>query len=163
MWGRLLTKLLTCAPIANRQPRRINNPPQDTIPMPLSCPESAQLAQFVGRSPWTAADALVGSLGFDEAYFATEERVQGDPRRPGGLPHRCIRIPNFRKTKWHWDDILPHWPYGRLSYSSLDSFLIGSNFWTFRASFRASTLALSSVNDWPAASTFCSKTTARSI
>ena len=74
--------------------------------MPLSFPESAQLAQFVGRSPWTAADALVGSLGFDEAYFVTQERVQGDPRRPGGLPHHCIRIPSFRTTKWHWDAIL---------------------------------------------------------
>ena len=76
--------------------------------MPLSFPESAQLAQFVGRSPWTAADAFVGSLGFDEAHFVTEARVQGDPRRPGGLPHDCIRIPSFRKTKWHWDGILPH-------------------------------------------------------
>ena len=75
--------------------------------MPLSCPESAQLAQFVGRSPGTAADALVGSLGFDKAYFVTEERVQGDPRRPGGLPHDCIRIPSFRKTKWHWTLSLP--------------------------------------------------------
>ena len=74
--------------------------------MPLSFPESAQLAPFVGRSPWTAADALVGSLGFDEAYFVTEERVQGDPRRPGSLPHDCIRIPRFRKTKWRWDVIL---------------------------------------------------------
>jgi hypothetical protein len=45
--------------------------------MPLRCPESAQLAQFVGRSPWTAADALVGSLGFDEAYFVTQERSRG--------------------------------------------------------------------------------------
>ena len=60
--------------------------------MPLSFPESAQLAQFVGRSPWTAADAFVGSLGFDEAHFVTEERVQGDPRRPGGPPHKRILI-----------------------------------------------------------------------
>src|ERR1022692_4213469 len=44
-------------------------------------------APIVGRSPWTAADALVGLLGLDEAHFVTEERVQGDPRRPGGLPH----------------------------------------------------------------------------
>jgi hypothetical protein len=75
--------------------------------MPLSCPESAQLAHFVGRSPWTAADALVGSLGFDEAHFATEERDQGDPRGPGGLPHNCMRMPSFQKTKWHWVDNLP--------------------------------------------------------
>jgi hypothetical protein len=45
------------------------------------------LASFVGRSPWTAADALVGSLRLYEGHFVTEERVQGDPRRPGGLPH----------------------------------------------------------------------------
>src|ERR1035438_5523387 len=42
---------------------------------------------LVGRSPWTAADALVGLLGLDDSNFLGEERVQGDPRRPGGLPH----------------------------------------------------------------------------
>jgi hypothetical protein len=30
----------------------------------------------VGRTPWSAADALVGSPGLHEARFATEERVQ---------------------------------------------------------------------------------------
>jgi hypothetical protein len=57
--------------------------------MSLSFLESAQLDQFVGRSPWTAADALVGALGLREAHFVREERVQGDPRRPRGLPHDC--------------------------------------------------------------------------
>jgi hypothetical protein len=57
--------------------------------MSLSFPGSAQLAHFVGRSPWTAADALVGSLRLYGSHFVTEERVQGDPRRPGGLPHDC--------------------------------------------------------------------------
>ncbi len=42
---------------------------------------------LVGRSPWTAADAPVGLLGLDDSNFLGEERVQGDPRRPGGLPH----------------------------------------------------------------------------
>ena len=105
LWGRLAV----CAPIGNElEWRGLIASAQDGIPMPLSCPESAQLVQFVGRSPWTAADALVGSLGFDGAYFVTQERVQGDPRRPGGLPHHCIRIPSFRTTEWHWDGILPH-------------------------------------------------------
>jgi hypothetical protein len=45
-------------------------------------------ATIRGAVPWTAADALVGSPGLNEAHFATEERAQGDPRGgPGGLPH----------------------------------------------------------------------------
>src|ERR1017187_5143990 len=55
-------------------------------------------AGIVGRSSWTAADALVGLLGLNEAHFVTEERVQGDPRRPGGLPHDCPRIPTCPTT-----------------------------------------------------------------
>jgi hypothetical protein len=56
--------------------------------MPLSFPENLLSSLTLwGGSPWTAADALVGSLRLDEAYFAGDERVQGDPRRPGGLPH----------------------------------------------------------------------------
>ena len=52
-----------------------------------------------GRTPWSPADALVGLPGLEEADFTGEERVQGDPRRPGGLPHDCIWIPGFGKTK----------------------------------------------------------------
>src|SRR5713101_8743319 len=37
--------------------------------------------KIVGRTPWSAADALVGMLG------ARDRRVQGDPRGPGGPPH----------------------------------------------------------------------------
>jgi hypothetical protein len=59
-----------------------------------------------GGPPWSAADAHVGLLGLDESDFTGEERVQGDPRRPGGLPHDCIWIPSFGKTKWYW--ALPH-------------------------------------------------------
>ena len=33
----------------------------------------------------------------EKADFAGEERVQGDPRRPGGLPHDCIWIPTLGK------------------------------------------------------------------
>ena len=38
----------------------------------------------VGRTPWSAADALVGLLVFS---LDLEVRVQGDPRGPGGPPH----------------------------------------------------------------------------
>jgi len=42
----------------------------------------------VGRSPWTAADALVGLWGLSKFLIhRAKKRVQGDPRRPGGLPH----------------------------------------------------------------------------
>ena len=55
--------------------------------MSLSFPESAQFAHFAvslrlptirGADPWSAADALVGSPGLDEAPFVAVERVQGD-------------------------------------------------------------------------------------
>jgi ADP-heptose:LPS heptosyltransferase len=38
----------------------------------------------VGRTPWSAADALVGLV---RKSTTSEERVQGDPRGPGGPPH----------------------------------------------------------------------------
>ncbi len=41
----------------------------------------------VGRTPWSAADALVGLLRMGGDAFAPEQRVQGDPRGPGGPPH----------------------------------------------------------------------------
>ena len=60
--------------------------------MPLSFPDIAQFAFKVGQTPWllgavSAADALVGLLGLDRAEFVGDRRVQGDPRRPGGLPY----------------------------------------------------------------------------
>src|SRR3984957_17250376 len=41
-------------------------------------PRHSYLSAY-GRTPWSAADALVG--------FLKKERVQGDPRGPGGPPH----------------------------------------------------------------------------
>jgi hypothetical protein len=38
---------------------------------------------MVGRTPASAADALVGLLRADAADFVGEKRVQGDPRGPG--------------------------------------------------------------------------------
>ncbi len=60
--------------------------------MSLSFPDIALFAFKVGQAPWPAADAssrdaLVGLLGLDRAKFVGNRRVQGDPRRPGGLPH----------------------------------------------------------------------------
>src|ERR1700689_2908855 len=60
--------------------------------MSLIFPDVAQSTFKVGQPPWLlgtvfAADAFVGLLGLDRAEFAGDGRVQGDPRRPGGLPH----------------------------------------------------------------------------
>jgi hypothetical protein len=38
----------------------------------------------VGRTPWSAAGPLAGLVG---ASTELRERVQGDPRGPGGRPH----------------------------------------------------------------------------
>jgi hypothetical protein len=52
----------------------------------------------MGRTPRSAADAPVGLRSMDEADFVGEERVQGDPRRPGGLPHRFRSIRDIGKS-----------------------------------------------------------------
>jgi hypothetical protein len=67
--------------------------------MSLSFAGAERSEVVVGRTPWSAADALVGLPGLEEADFTAEERVQGDPRGPGGLPHDCFWIPGFGKTK----------------------------------------------------------------
>ncbi len=43
----------------------------------------------MGRTPWSAADAHVGLL---ESCSVAEERVQGDPRGPGGPPHWSLPL-----------------------------------------------------------------------
>ena len=55
--------------------------------------DGAQSALLVGRTPWSAADALVGLLGLKRAGFPGEKRVQGDPRVPGGPPHHFSALP----------------------------------------------------------------------
>src|SRR5262245_61140434 len=45
----------------------------------------AILLCLVGRTPWSAADALVGLLGVTAAFA---QRDQGVPRGPGGPPHQ---------------------------------------------------------------------------
>src|ERR1019366_1391630 len=57
-----------------------------------ACPTNAG----VGRSPWTAADAPVGL----RALFRL--RVQGDPRGPGGPPHRFRRIRQLGRHPGLW-------------------------------------------------------------
>jgi hypothetical protein len=54
--------------------------------MSVSFPDIARFELKVGQTR-CAADALVGLLGSDRAEFVGDRRVQGDPRRPGGLPH----------------------------------------------------------------------------
>jgi hypothetical protein len=74
--------------------------------MALSFPDSAQFGFLVGRTPWSAADALVGLFGLDEVDCVSTLRVQGDPRGPGGPPHDSFKSSSIGKTKWHWDGIL---------------------------------------------------------
>jgi len=51
-----------------------------------------------GAVPWTAADALVGlSRSSKASVLRTQERVRGDPRRPGGLPHGIPQITDIGK------------------------------------------------------------------
>jgi hypothetical protein len=44
-----------------------------------------KIGVLVGRTPWSAADAHVGLLVRVCLIPLAEERVQGDPRGPGGV------------------------------------------------------------------------------
>jgi hypothetical protein len=44
--------------------------------------------ETVGRTPRSAADALVGPLAYRELP-ASRARDEGVPRGPGGPPHNC--------------------------------------------------------------------------
>jgi hypothetical protein len=44
-----------------------------------------------GRAPWSVADALVGHSRITmRLIWLSEERVQGDPRGPGGPPYWLV-------------------------------------------------------------------------
>jgi ABC-type antimicrobial peptide transport system permease subunit len=69
------------------QPRRVNTivAAHGKLPALTLGDLGIRLRDIVGRTPWSAADAPVGLLG--------EERVQGDPRGPGGPPHnQCLSL-----------------------------------------------------------------------
>ena len=65
--------------------------------MSLSFAGAERSEVVVGRTPWSAADALVGLLGLDESDCIGEERVQGDPRRPGVCPTTASGSPVLGK------------------------------------------------------------------
>jgi hypothetical protein len=46
----------------------------------------------VGRTPWSAADALFGLLPSRRILIPGRQRVRGDPRGPGGPPHNITGI-----------------------------------------------------------------------
>ena len=76
---------------------------QDAIPTSLSFPESAQFARLVGRSPWTAADALVGSLR--KKLISLQKSGPGGPART--TPHRrALEFPSFGETKTRFGVVL---------------------------------------------------------
>jgi hypothetical protein len=50
----------------------------------LNGPERSEVV--VGRTPWSAADALVGLLGLEEADFTGEQRVRGTRADQGSAP-----------------------------------------------------------------------------
>ena len=49
------------------------------------------ILRMVGRTPWSAAGPLAG-LPVGMRLFCCEERVQGDPRGPGGPPHNLTTM-----------------------------------------------------------------------
>jgi hypothetical protein len=87
---------------------RITNPPQDAIPMSLTLPERWDSALIVGRTPWSARDALVPLLPRRIGHLRSLRS------RPGGrLRTRASAPPSDAdgrtwQSEWHWDAILPH-------------------------------------------------------
>src|ERR1039457_5153585 len=80
-----------------------------------ACPTNAG----VGRSPWTAADAPVGL----RALFRL--RVQGDPRGPGGPPHRFHRIRQLGRHPGLW--VLLALLLAPAAHAQFDLFLVEGN------------------------------------
>ena len=52
----------------------------------------------MGRTPWSAADALVGLLRAGATDFAGEKRVQGDPRGRGRPPHHFAALADLGRA-----------------------------------------------------------------
>src|SRR5580698_1745933 len=75
---------------------RPGRPPLAGSPMPHSFRAKDDLRTFVGRTPWSAAGALVGFF-LRTTLILWQRRVLEDPRGPGGPPHNLCRT--ARPTK----------------------------------------------------------------
>ena len=77
--------------------------------MPHSFPNTGNAAEFVGRTPWSARDALVPQP--EQRYQHPAKREQADGgvgRSPGGLPHDQCRCVVVRKLCGIGQDCPPH-------------------------------------------------------
>src|ERR1019366_4813194 len=107
LWG----SLASCVPIGNRHVRRLSIAAQDAILMPLVFPKTANPAQTVGRTPWSARDALVPRLKQLGQHHAKRAQADGGVGRgPGGPPHNQCRRCDTGENEWHWVANLPHKP-----------------------------------------------------
>src|SRR5688572_13193166 len=70
--------------------------------MPLSFLQTADPAEFVGRTPWSARDALVPLYSKRHQALAKEAGRRGRRPRTRGPPHNQCRLVGYVKTKWHW-------------------------------------------------------------
>jgi len=68
--------------------------------MSLRFAKIAQFAFLVGRSPWTAADALVGLPSFEGSWFRWRRAGPGGPAQTWGSAPLWRHNPQFGKTKW---------------------------------------------------------------
>src|ERR1039457_6249333 len=59
--------------------------------MPLSFPTTEHLRRLWGRPPGLQPAPRPAFRGWQALDSSSEQRVQGDPRRPGGLPHQLDR------------------------------------------------------------------------
>ena len=71
---------------------------------------AANSAESVGRTPWSARDALVPLPEQRYQHLAgLEQADEGVGRGPGGPPHPQGRMSITGKTKWHWARVpAPH-------------------------------------------------------
>src|SRR5216683_2874670 len=70
--------------------------------MPLTFPTLGMLHKPWGGPPGPRPTPSSALARWHHPDSIGEERVQGDPRGPGGPPHNLCSIPNVGKTKWHW-------------------------------------------------------------
>src|ERR1039457_1406182 len=59
--------------------------------MPPNLPKLLSLLASWGGPPGPQPTPASARWDWMKLILFTEERIQGDPRRPGGLPHRCVR------------------------------------------------------------------------
>ena len=76
--------------------------------MPHSFPSIGSSAKIVGRTPWSARDALVPLLARRIKYLPLARSRPGGRLRTRGSALQLVQMSGSGKTMWHQAESLPH-------------------------------------------------------